>query len=60
MAGPASKPYKWFVDKPDGTQIIMRRAYDPRYVTFPAGELEHFDAHPQQQQHVRRIRGRAR
>jgi hypothetical protein len=43
MAESADKPYKWFVDKPDGTKVIMRRAYDPRYFTFPARELEHFE-----------------
>jgi hypothetical protein len=43
MAEFADKPYKWFVDKSDGTRIIMRRAYDPRYFTFPARELEHFE-----------------
>jgi hypothetical protein len=43
MAEFTDKPYKWFVDKPDGTRIIMRRAYDPRYFAFPSRELEHFD-----------------
>lgn len=47
MTGSANKPYKWFVDRPDGTKIIMRRAYDPQYFRFPAHEWEHFE-------HIRR------
>ena len=43
MTGSANKPYKWFVDRPDGTKIIMRRAYDPQYFRFPAHEWEHFE-----------------
>jgi hypothetical protein len=43
MADDAAKPYKWFADKPDGTRVIMRRAYDPRHLVFPTRELEHFD-----------------
>jgi hypothetical protein len=39
----AGKRQKWFVDKPDGSRIIVRAAYDPRNFTFPARELEHFD-----------------
>ena len=23
MTGPANKPYKWFVDRPDGTKITL-------------------------------------
>jgi len=36
------KRQKRFVEKPDGSTVIVRPAYDPRDFTFPADERKHF------------------
>ena len=34
--------HKRLETKADGTQVIIRSAYEARHFTFPQGELEHF------------------
>ena len=36
------KRHKRFIEKPDGSTVIVRPAYDPRDFMFPHVELEHF------------------
>ncbi|WP_319449693.1 MULTISPECIES: hypothetical protein [unclassified Mycobacterium] len=39
----SGKRQKRFVEKPDGSTVIVRPAYHPSDFMFPVGDLENFD-----------------